>query len=126
MNRDDLMELVAGDEWVTIDEWTDRAIESGCATADFEAHAVRTAMKAEIRRAAKSGPNNGSGMASVVVTENGEETRVYKQETFFNANDYREVIAYHEDRARYHRDAASEYRQRAVARGLQLTLAVAA
>ena len=79
-------------------------------------HAAAEQKKAYVRRKIKQlkGSDGWPVWASVAVTDtDGSEKRVYKQETLFDLEDYRKVIAYHADRSDYHKHMANGYTKRA-------------
>lgn len=101
--------------WASIDELVDVCDEAGFWSCEFTAEAEQKAKKAVIRQIIKSikGDDNAPEWASVVVTdEEGKTKRIYKQEMLFDVDDYQQVVDYHTDRARYHRDTAKAYARR--------------
>lgn len=93
--------------------------ESDYWSTEFLDHATEIAKKDHIRRKIKTlkDDNGVSVYASVEVqTESGEKERRYKQEVLFDVEDYRQVAAYHGERANYHRGMERGYAKRCKAR----------
>lgn len=115
------------DGWATIGELVDICDSQGFFSGEFLAEAEGQAKKATIRRLIKQikGSDNAPEWASVVtVGEQGKPQRVYKQETLFDIADYQQVVDYHADRARYHKETAKGYALRCKQRfGVQLRFA---
>lgn len=120
--------LQAQHSWASID-----AIIAFCdASKDFWgpewfASTIDIAKKAVVRkymRELKDEANMPLWYSIVMVNEDGEETRQYKQESLFNKEDYLQVIQYYIDRASYNMKMAETLRDRAMKRHyvMQLTL----
>lgn len=116
INRERFSEAMAqANAWATIDTLVALAEEHGCFGDEFLSQAESVAKKNAVRRMVKQ-LKDASGepvWASVETTnDDGKTVRVYKQETLFNVEDYRQVIGYHSDRSDYHRAMATGYATR--------------
>ena len=104
--------------WATIDQIVDACNAAGFWSDDFLTDAEDAAKKSAARKLMKTLRAGGSPeWASIVTTdEEGDEQRIYKQETLFDVEDYRQVVRYHVDRAKYHRETAQAYADRCEAK----------
>lgn len=96
-----------------------QALDAREAWGDFEEHAILEAKRARVRRVLRQlrDPDGVRRVASVEVpTEDGGTERRYKQETFFELDDYRQVVQYHVGRSLYHHNEARGYAERCQAR----------
>lgn len=112
--------------WATIDEIVDACNEAGFWGDEFLMEVENAAKKSAARKLMKSlRSGNAPEWASIVTTdENGDEKRIYKQETLFDVEDYRQVVRYHVNRAKYHRETAQGYADRCETKfNVQLRLA---
>lgn len=103
------------DGWATIDEIVSLCDDASFWTDGFLADAEDKAKKSVVRRLIKSirGIDSAPEWASVLTTDDdGKPQRIYKQETLFDVEDYRQVVTYHADRSRYHRITAEGYAKR--------------
>lgn len=103
--------------WVDIDTLTDAAISDS--EFNFEegpiARAARGEMKSQVRRLIKKlrGADGVPDFASIIrKNEDGDKVRVYKQETLFDMNDYRQTINYWHQAKKYAGKMEHGYRKR--------------
>jgi hypothetical protein len=98
------------------DFWTDEFLE----TAVFEA---KKSLARKFAREAKD--KNGERIFHSIerVDSEGDTVRAYKQETLFDKEDYRQVIAYHVQQAHYHKGEAKRMQSACLQRlGVQIEL----
>ncbi len=103
------------DQWGSIDELLAICDEGDFWTTEFLEGAEDTAKKSHLRRLIKSlKDEEGWPIVASLNTTNdeGETVRVYKQELLFDPDDYRQVVAYHGDRANHHGRMARGYAKR--------------
>lgn len=116
MNQDRFLEATsAANAWAKIDTLVALCDEHGFWNDEFLSHTADNAKKAFVRRMIKTlKTDDGDPVwASVETTDDeGKTVRVYKQETLFNVDDYRQVVSYHGDRANHHREMALGYARR--------------
>jgi hypothetical protein len=109
-------EALATQGWLTVDDLVRHCEREGLFSKEFLEHATATAKKALVRKMARA-QKDGRGWtqwASIKTkTPDGKEIRVYKQETLFDLEDYRQVIGYHATLAQHHRQVAQGYAARA-------------
>jgi hypothetical protein len=112
--------------WATIDQIVTRLDAEGCWPAEFLARAMDEAKKQLARRLIRQSKDEKGWptIASVeTVNADGQTVRVYKQETLFEVEDYKQVVQYHHERSAYHRKMREGYRRRAKQRfGVQLPI----
>lgn len=124
--REKFSEIASGlDGWATIDKIVEACDAAGFWGENFLLEVESAAKKSAARKLMKSMRNgNAPEWASIVTTnEDGEEQRIYKQETLFDVEDYRQVVRYHVDRSKYHKDTAQAYADRCEAKfSVQLRL----
>lgn len=103
------------DSWATIDDLVELCESDGYWSNEFQATAALNAKKAHVRRMIRTlrDSDDWPVWASVETTnDKGETVRVYKQETLFDVEDYRQVVSYHVDRTNYSRRMATGYARR--------------
>lgn len=120
-------QVTASIDWGTIDDLYDVVNQDERLVAALLAGDIREqAIKRGIRQLIKKvdGGNGHALYASVKsVDETGREITLYKQETLFNVDDYRQVVDYHEKRARHHSIEQRYYVQQCEKRfGVQIEL----
>ncbi len=124
MNRDAFLRAVNGMEWGDIERLTDLALDTeGVVTEGDRDEALRRAIKSEVRRTIKDATDeHGEPLFHSIeqVDADGSVNRVYKQEAFFDAGDYQQVIDYHAGRAAYHAGRAVRMKDRGEAQGHNL------
>lgn len=112
--------------WATIDE-LEEAIEP-LLPDDFYEDAKSQARKIWLRRLLRRRTEGGWPEFANIVRQDeqtGEEVHFYKQELMFDIDDYKQVVAYHADRAEYHLKVAFGYKAKAYERfGIQLSLPI--
>lgn len=115
MTRERFIALTGQNQWATVDEFV-RALDAGDYwPANFIEHALEIAKKHHVRRMARTvRDETGFPVLASVVTrdESGQAVRIYKQETLFNLDDYRQVVQYHKDRGLHHIHMANTYATR--------------
>lgn len=126
MSHDAFLEATGKAQWATIDELVSMLDKAEYWDEAFTAQAVAQRKKIHIRGVIRNLKDKDGWpiFASVVqVDEDGNEVRIYKQETFFDRDDYMQVVSYHVDIVRHHVTMAVGYRQRAKHRyGMQIEL----
>lgn len=103
-------------KFLSVPEVSDALDERGFWTEGFYSRIENGAKHAMIRHFMKNLKDEAGFplWASVVYqAEDGTAKRVYKQETLFNLDDYRQVITYNKERSAYHREMAERYIERA-------------
>jgi hypothetical protein len=99
----------------TIEELVAKCDQANFWADDFFETVVDVAKKSTIRRLIRDVKDEFGwpSIASIeTINEAGETVRVYKQEALFDVEDYRQVIYYHGDRSRHHRNMAVGYARR--------------
>lgn len=116
MTRERFADATAqANRWANIDTLIALCDEHGFWTDEFIAHVEDNAKKSFVRRMIKTlKTDEGDPVwASVEMTDDeGKTVRVYKQETLFSLDDYRQVVEYHTDRSNHHREMAMGYATR--------------
>jgi hypothetical protein len=112
MNKDIFAEITAHTRWANIDELTESLKDAGWFTSEFLEGAVENAMKERVRKEMKS-HKDADGMPLFVSIVKPDGERVYKQETLFDLDDYKQVVNYHRERGQHHINIAKVYRDRA-------------
>lgn len=110
--RANFIEAVNGSEWATVDKLVEMCDAANVWPEDFIDTVLINAKKSFVRRQIKQlkDDENWPLWASVETqNEDGETVRIYKQETLFDVEDYRQVVAYHADRREYHGMLAEGY-----------------
>lgn len=106
MARRDFTKVLEGvDRWEDIHGLIERCNEVGFWPEGFEQNALYVAKATFIRRLIRQqkGEDGWPTWHSVeTLTDEGKTTRVYKQETFFNVEDYKQTFNYHAERSKYH------------------------
>lgn len=103
------------DKWASIEDLVSLCDDAGYWSDEFYAQAQGSAKKSMVRRLIRTLKDDTDFpvWASVETTnEDGKNVRVYKQETLFDVDDYRQVVSYHSDRSSYHATVAKEYAKR--------------
>jgi len=119
MNRKEFLDATSSTQWATIDELVKQLDDLGYWDAMFNSRALLDSKKQHVRRLMRSMKDeNGVPLFANIVTqdENGDEKRVYKQETLFDMTDYRQTVNYHVATSQHHRQMAIGYRNRAFTR----------
>lgn len=103
-------------DWAGIDDLVDACDEADFWSDEFLTNAVGDAKKACVSHLMKQ-LKDEEGMPLFHSVENtdpetGQISKVYMQEVLFNADDYRVVIHYHQDKASYHQDMAKKLDER--------------
>lgn len=116
MNRNDLfLELTKDTRWSTIGDLSAKLDNAKFWTDEQMAAGMESYKRDFIRRAMRSmkDANGWPIFASVVVQESdGSKVRVYKNETLFDVEDYRQTVAYHQRIARHHIKMSNGYAKR--------------
>lgn len=111
--RDLFLKATESAKWGTIDELISAIDEVPEIWARVASSDITTSWKkAQARRLIKTLKNDDGEplYASIVQTdENGNEIRVYKQETLFDINDYMQAATYHGKMVIHHAKEASRY-----------------
>ena len=103
------------DGWTAIDELTELASEAELFTEEFLRAALEHAKKSYLRQIIRSlkGPDGFPLLVSVErIGSDGVKRRVYRQESLFDVDDYKQVVQFHAAQATHHRDMAAAYAQR--------------
>lgn len=119
MNREVFLDATSTTQWATIDEIVSKLDDAGYWDEEFQAGALLDRKKAHVRRQMKSlkDENSWPMFANVVTRDaDGNEARVYKQETLFDLNDYRQTVRYHVEAGQHHIRMAIGYRAQAFKR----------
>lgn len=126
MSHEAFLGATSGAQWATIDELVSMLDHAEYWDDAFTAQAVAQRKKIHIRGVIRNLKDKDGWplFASVVQTdEDGNEIRIYKQEEFFDRDDYMQVVDYHVDIVRHHTKMALGYRDRAKVRyGMQIPL----
>lgn len=126
MSHDRFLEATGKARWATIDEFMSMLDDADYWDEEFTSAAVAQRKKIHIRGVIRNLKDKDGWpvFASVVqVDSDGNEVRIYKQETFFDRDDYMQVVSYHVDVVRHHVTMAVGYRNRAKGRyGMQIPL----
>lgn len=115
MKGDRFTEIVQVTSWVSIDEIRRMLDKGDYWSPEFEESALDQAKNAYIRHQMRQikDPGGFPLFASVKMTDDeGDEVRVYKPETLFDLDDYRQAANYHADRAHHHILMSAAYRSR--------------
>ncbi len=103
------------DKWATVDDIVALCDGEGFWSKDFLAQSEVQAKKSHVRRLIRQA-KDASGWpvwASVeTVNEEGKTVRVYKQETLFGVEDYRQAISYHAGISKHHAAMVAGYARR--------------
>jgi len=126
MSKERFVAVAGGLRWATIEGIVERLDEADYWEEGFDENAVQQKKKQHVRDKIKR-LKDESGFpifASVEETdEDGETVRVYKQEEFFDPDDYKKAAYFHAGRAKYHDDMAVGYKERGERRyGVQIPL----
>lgn len=119
MNSETFNQLVGDLGWATIDTLRDALDGAGYWTEDFLAKVERDAKNSYIRRAIREQKDeDGNPIWHSLLTQekDGTEQRLYKQETLFAPDDYVQVVAGYEARARHFQEQADKLKRRAIDR----------
>ncbi len=113
-------------EWGTIDDLIEVCDDAGYWSEEFLSHTEAAAKKSHVRRMIRSlkSADDWPIWASVESqNEEGKTVKMYKQETLFDVEDYRQIVRYHAERSDYHHHMAKGYAKRCRKRfGVQLQL----
>ena len=107
--------MANADKWATIDDIMGMCDKAGYWSETFLEESEVQSKKSHIRRLVRGlkDETNWPVWASVEKTdENGNKVRVYKQETLFDVDDYRQAVSYHSGVSNHHRAMASGYARR--------------
>ena len=101
-------------QWASIGELLRACDEAGYWTDEFLATTTENAKKSHIRKMVKVRDEAGWPLVASVTTanEDGELVQKYKQESLFDREDYRQVVAFHGERSNHHRKMAVGYAER--------------
>lgn len=106
-------------KWATIDEII-AELDKQDTWGDFIESALKEAKKALVRKLVKQlrTEQGASKVQSIVMhhPDDGKKVHVYKQELFFDLDDYRQCVTYHCSRSAYHERTARELDGRCVQR----------
>jgi hypothetical protein len=105
--------------WIAVEDLVERCDAIGFWSQDFADEAAREAKKARVRkliRTLKDGHGWPQWASVQIIDADGRKRRVYKQETLFDLEDYRKVVAYHATLGKHHQAMAAGYRKRAEGR----------
>ena len=110
-----IIEATKDSRWGDIDFLVEKCESAGVFSDEELERAAESYKKERVRRLVKSikDENGWPIFASVVAFEaDGTEKRVYKQETLFDVEDYRQVVIFHQSRATHHMQMANGYAER--------------
>jgi hypothetical protein len=98
MNRERFLKVARQWDWANIDDIFQRALDDG-RIFDHQDYvrAFERAAKAELRKVMRDAKDeNGEPIFASIerMTEEGEKERIYKQETLFNPDDYKQTVKY--------------------------------
>lgn len=126
MSHERFLEATGAAKWATIDELVAMLDDADYWEEEFIQGSLDMAKKAAIRGtiAQLKDANGWPVFASVVqMDDDGNKVRIYKQESFFDPDDYYQVTTYHVGLARHHSTKAKGYAKRAQERyGMQIPL----
>ncbi len=103
------------DGWTAIDELAELATQAELFGEDFRRDALTYAKKNYLRRMIRSlkGPDGFPLMVSVErIGTDGKKRRVYRQESLFDVDDYKQVVQFHAAQATHHQGMAGAYAER--------------
>jgi hypothetical protein len=126
MDQEVFAEIVTANRWQSVPELVEQLDTAGFWADDFLSEAELQSKKSWVRRHIKQLKDSSDFplWASVKTKDDdGRTVTLYKQETFFDVEDYRQVVNYHAGRSDHHREMARGYSRRCKERlGKQIRL----
>lgn len=121
-----LLEILTVNQFMNVDQMTDILIANGFWDGKDISNIIRTAQKAEVRKWVKTLKNEDGRPAFAnieIENEEGETIHVYMQPCLFDVDQYKQVISYHREKAKYHFNEAKNYTKQLFRQfGVQLEL----